>query len=163
MRDETIAQMYNKRPTFMGQRVVSHDLLTHTYRLADGSRVSEETMRNARAGQVTFVTWDESPEFNPPDPRVCAICNQPFKDCEHGQADQPYRCPFCQEEQCTCHDTDSGEGAVVDETPIQIVEESQQDDSAFDRLVASASVPNLATLFRQGIKAGVLEAHPLYN
>lgn len=151
-------------PMFMGKKVVSHDLLTHTYRLDDGSRVSEEMMCSARDGNpATFVTWDESPEFNPPDPHMCAICNQPFKDCEHGQADQPYRCPFCQEEQCTCHDTDSGEGAVVDETPTQIVEESQQEDSAFDRLVASASVPNLAALFRQGIKAGVLEAHPLYN
>lgn len=63
-------------------------------------------------------------------------------------------CEDCElpKELCTCHVEE-----VEGDTP-----ETKTEEDDLDRLVASASTPSLATLFKKGIKAGVLKAQVHY-
>ena len=47
-------------------------------------------------------------------------------------------------------------------TPVA-AEEDQQTEDFLDKMVAEASIPNLVTLLKQGIEAGLVSPQPKYK
>ena len=50
-----------------------------------------------------------------------------------------------------------------DATPAAAKEEDQQTEDFLDKMVAEASIPNLVTLLKQGIEAGLVSPQPKYK
>ena len=48
-------------------------------------------------------------------------------------------------------------------TPAAAKEEDQQTEDFLDKMVAEASIPNLVTLLKQGIEAGLVSPQPKYK
>ena len=48
-------------------------------------------------------------------------------------------------------------------TPVAAKEEDQQTEDFLDKMVAEASIPNLVTLLKQGIEAGLVSPQPKYK
>ena len=48
-------------------------------------------------------------------------------------------------------------------TPAAAKEDPQQTEDFFDKMVAEASIPNLVTLLKQGIEAGLVSPQPKYK
>ena len=56
------------------------------------------------------------------------------------------------------------EAAYANEvTPAATKEDLQQTEDFFDKMVAEASIPNLVTLLKQGIEAGLVSPQPKYK
>ena len=47
--------------------------------------------------------------------------------------------------------------------PAAAKEEDQQTEDFLDKMVAEASIPNLVTLLKQGIEAGLVSPQPKYK
>ena len=50
-----------------------------------------------------------------------------------------------------------------DATPAATKEDQQQTEDFLDKMVAEASIPNLVTLLKQGIEAGLVSPQPKYK
>ena len=50
-----------------------------------------------------------------------------------------------------------------DVTPAATKEDQQQTEDFLDKMVAEASIPNLVTLLKQGIEAGLVSPQPKYK
>ena len=48
-------------------------------------------------------------------------------------------------------------------TPAATKEDRQQTEDFLDKMVAEASIPNLVTLLKQGIEAGLVSPQPKYK
>ena len=48
-------------------------------------------------------------------------------------------------------------------TPAAAKEDQQQAEDFLDKMVAEASIPNLVTLLKQGIEAGLVSPQPKYK
>lgn len=48
-------------------------------------------------------------------------------------------------------------------TPAATKEDQQQTEDFLDKMVAEASIPNLVTLLKQGIEAGLVSPQPKYK
>ena len=48
-------------------------------------------------------------------------------------------------------------------TPAAAKEDQQQTEDFLDKMVAEASIPNLVTLLKQGIEAGLVSPQPKYK
>ena len=49
------------------------------------------------------------------------------------------------------------------EAPPAAAKEDQQTEDFLDKMVAEASIPNLVTLLKQGIEAGLVSPQPKYK
>ena len=52
---------------------------------------------------------------------------------------------------------------VKEATPAAAKEDQQQTEDFLDKMVAEASIPNLVTLLKQGIEAGLVSPQPKYK
>ena len=50
-----------------------------------------------------------------------------------------------------------------DATSVAAKEDRQQTEDFLDKMVAEASIPNLVTLLKQGIEAGLVSPQPKYK
>lgn len=154
--------------TYMGHTITSIDRARQIVTFDNGGEMTMEAMRNAErpGGQL----WDSSTKANAE--RLYFEAQREDRNDRFVYVDEPiaeeqvlvYRCPFCKKEDCICgSDNAVGEGPDATETGSPIACESPTGDSAFDKLMSSASVPTLAELFRAGKKAGVLKPQHTYN
>ena len=52
---------------------------------------------------------------------------------------------------------------VKEAAPAATKEDQQQTEDFLDKMVAEASIPNLVTLLKQGIEAGLVSPQPKYK